>query len=173
MSARFVYQRCSSSYESNGRPQRRTRSRLSAETALVSGHSTSTARPPTNTASPNPGVFTTREAASGSSSRWITTRSSHQSAAHQPLDSRAHHGSAPSKQLLRPATLSDSRSRRVPGSSDMNARASPRGCPRACYSTRIPEMARLMTSCWICSVPSKMSWILASRCQRSTGYSRV
>ena len=35
------------------------------------------------------------------------------------------------------------------------------------------EMAREMTSCWICSVPSKMSKILASRCQRSTGYSRV
>ena len=25
------------------------------------------------------------------------------------------------------------------------------------YSTRRPEMARLITSCWICSVPSKMS----------------
>jgi hypothetical protein len=23
---------------------------------------------------------------------------------------------------------------------------------------RIPEIARLITSCWICSVPSKMSW---------------
>jgi len=41
------------------------------------------------------------------------------------------------------------------------------------YSMRRPEIARLMTSCWICSVPSKMSKILASRCQRSTGYSRV
>jgi len=27
------------------------------------------------------------------------------------------------------------------------------------YSIRIPEMAREMTNCWICSVPSKMSWI--------------
>jgi hypothetical protein len=25
------------------------------------------------------------------------------------------------------------------------------------YSMRRPEMARAMTSCWICSVPSKMS----------------
>jgi hypothetical protein len=25
------------------------------------------------------------------------------------------------------------------------------------YSIRIPEIARAMTSCWICSVPSKMS----------------
>ncbi len=41
------------------------------------------------------------------------------------------------------------------------------------YSMRRPEMARAITSCWICSVPSKMSKILASRCQRSTGYSRV
>jgi hypothetical protein len=41
------------------------------------------------------------------------------------------------------------------------------------YSIRKPEMARPMTSCWICSVPSKMSKILASRCMRSTGYSRV
>ena len=41
------------------------------------------------------------------------------------------------------------------------------------YSMRIPEMARLMTSCWICSVPSKMSMILASRWNRSTGYSRT
>jgi hypothetical protein len=24
---------------------------------------------------------------------------------------------------------------------------------------RMPEIARLMTSCWICSVPSKMSWV--------------
>jgi hypothetical protein len=29
--------------------------------------------------------------------------------------------------------------------------------PARSYSMRIPEMARLMTSCWICSVPSKMS----------------
>ncbi len=41
------------------------------------------------------------------------------------------------------------------------------------YSIRRPEMAREITSCWICSVPSKMSKILASRCMRSTGYSRV
>ena len=26
-----------------------------------------------------------------------------------------------------------------------------------CYSIRRPEIARPMTSCWICSVPSKMS----------------
>ena len=41
------------------------------------------------------------------------------------------------------------------------------------YSMRRPEMARAITSCWICSVPSKMSKIFASRCMRSTGYSRV
>ncbi len=41
------------------------------------------------------------------------------------------------------------------------------------YSTRSPLIAREITSCWICSAPSKMSKILASRCQRSTGYSRV
>jgi hypothetical protein len=31
-----------------------------------------------------------------------------------------------------------------------------RQCP-GCYSMRRPEMARAITSCWICSVPSKMS----------------
>jgi hypothetical protein len=41
------------------------------------------------------------------------------------------------------------------------------------YSMRMPEMDRAITSCWISLVPSKMVWILASRCQRSTGYSRV
>ena len=41
------------------------------------------------------------------------------------------------------------------------------------YSTRMPLMARAITSCWISDVPSKIVWILASRCQRSTGYSRV
>ena len=30
------------------------------------------------------------------------------------------------------------------------------------YSMRRPEMARLMTSSWICSVPSKMSKIFAT-----------
>ena len=29
--------------------------------------------------------------------------------------------------------------------------------PQVSYSIRIPEIARAMTSCWICSVPSKMS----------------
>ena len=41
------------------------------------------------------------------------------------------------------------------------------------YSMRRPEIARAITSCWISLVPSKIVWILASRCQRSTGYSRV
>ena len=27
------------------------------------------------------------------------------------------------------------------------------------HSMRMPERARLITSCWICSVPSKMSWV--------------
>ena len=38
---------------------------------------------------------------------------------------------------------------------------------------RMPEIARAITSCWISLVPSKIVWIFASRCQRSTGYSRV
>jgi hypothetical protein len=50
-------------------------------------------------------------------------------------------------------------------------RARPRVCPG--HSIRMPEIARLMTSCWISLVPSKIVWIFASRCQRSTGYSRV
>jgi len=29
----------------------------------------------------------------------------------------------------------------------------------AAHSIRMPEMAREITSCWICSVPSKMSWV--------------
>ena len=44
---------------------------------------------------------------------------------------------------------------------------------RRIYSMRRPDIARAMTSCWISDVPSKIVWILASRCQRSTGYSRV
>ena len=47
-----------------------------------------------------------------------------------------------------------------------------RSCPTD-YSMRSPEMLRLMTRRWISEVPSKMVKILASRCQRSTGYSRV
>ena len=31
--------------------------------------------------------------------------------------------------------------------------------PLFTYSMRMLEIARLMTSCWICSVPSKMSWL--------------
>lgn len=42
-----------------------------------------------------------------------------------------------------------------------------------CHCNRSPVIERAMTSCWICSVPSKMSKTLASRCIRSTGYSRV
>ena len=51
----------------------------------------------------------------------------------------------------------------------------PRSRPSAepIYSMRMPEIARAITSCWISLVPSKIVWILASRCQRSTGYSRV
>ena len=41
------------------------------------------------------------------------------------------------------------------------------------YSTRIPEMARAITSCWISLVPSKIVWFTVSKfakCrQRSTG----
>ena len=72
--------RCSSSYESKGRPRRRRRSRL------------------------QPAVHQPRASA-------------HIMARHRP------------EQLQRPATLSGSRSRRVPGSSDMSAKASPRGRP--------------------------------------------
>ena len=48
-----------------------------------------------------------------------------------------------------------------------------RSAERLNHSIRRPEIAREMTSCWISLVPSKIVWILASRCQRSTGYSRV
>ena len=41
------------------------------------------------------------------------------------------------------------------------------------YSMRRPLMLRLITSRWISLVPSKIVKIFASRCQRSTGYSRV
>jgi hypothetical protein len=41
------------------------------------------------------------------------------------------------------------------------------------YSIRSPEMFLAITRRWISEVPSKMVKILASRCQRSTGYSRV
>ena len=41
------------------------------------------------------------------------------------------------------------------------------------YSSRIPEIARAITSCWISDVPSKIVMIFASRCQRSTGASRT
>ncbi len=37
----------------------------------------------------------------------------------------------------------------------------------------MPEMARLITSRWISEVPSKIVQILASRCIRSTGNSRL
>lgn len=46
-------------------------------------------------------------------------------------------------------------------------------CPQETHSIRKPEIAREITSCWISLVPSKIVWIFASRCQRSTGYSRV
>jgi hypothetical protein len=41
------------------------------------------------------------------------------------------------------------------------------------YRTSRPVTARPMIMRWISEVPSKMVKILASRCQRSTGYSRV
>ncbi len=37
----------------------------------------------------------------------------------------------------------------------------------------MPEIARLITSRWISEVPSKIVQILASRCIRSTGNSRL
>ena len=40
-----------------------------------------------------------------------------------------------------------------------------RGCPCGAYSMRRPEMAREITSCWICSVPSK-------KCRRSGSTAR-
>ena len=40
------------------------------------------------------------------------------------------------------------------------------------YSIRRPDIAREITMRWISDVPSKIVKILASRCQRSTGYSR-
>jgi hypothetical protein len=41
------------------------------------------------------------------------------------------------------------------------------------YRTSSPVAARPMIRRWISEVPSKIVKILASRCQRSTGYSRV
>ncbi len=41
------------------------------------------------------------------------------------------------------------------------------------YRTSSPVAARPMINRWISEVPSKIVKILASRCQRSTGYSRV
>jgi len=38
------------------------------------------------------------------------------------------------------------------------------------YSMRRPEMAREMTSSWICSVPSKMSMISGSRSSSTKQY---
>ena len=49
----------------------------------------------------------------------------------------------------------------------------PNGAVLQSYSIRRPDIALAITSCWISLVPSKIVWILASRCQRSTGYSRV
>jgi hypothetical protein len=45
----------------------------------------------------------------------------------------------------------------IPGRCAAQARGST--TPGELYSIRIPEMAREITSCWICSVPSKMSWV--------------
>ena len=44
---------------------------------------------------------------------------------------------------------------------------------RSDYRTSSPVTARPISMRWISLVPSKMVKILASRCQRSTGYSRV
>ncbi len=56
---------------------------------------------------------------------------------------------------------------------DLSTSARRRSAERPNHSIRRPEIAREMTSCWISLVPSKIVWIFASRCQRSTGYSRV
>ncbi len=85
--------------------------------------------------------------------------------AHDPAHERSHGASGAGSAARKPP------SRRTSPSA---ATHKPAGQQRETrYSMRRPLMARAMTSCWICSVPSKMSKILASRCQRSTGYSRV
>ena len=48
-----------------------------------------------------------------------------------------------------------------------------RGRRRDAYLMCMPEMLRAMTRRWISDVPSKIVYIFASRCQRSTGYSRT
>ena len=45
--------------------------------------------------------------------------------------------------------------------------------PGSRYCTSSPVTARPMIMRWISEVPSKIVKIFASRCQRSTGYSRV
>ncbi len=57
--------------------------------------------------------------------------------------------------------------------SERFTREPPSAFAQVSYSIRRPLIALEMTSCWICSVPSKMSMILASRWKRSTGYSRT
>jgi len=44
---------------------------------------------------------------------------------------------------------------------------------RDSYSIRSPLMAREITSCWICSVPSKMSWVLQKGLRGVAGYAGV
>ena len=41
------------------------------------------------------------------------------------------------------------------------------------YSIRRPEMARLMTSCWISDVPSKIVWIMSGVLGGGTAYGLV
>ena len=76
--------------------------------------------------------------------------------AHRHGPDRLLHGSRTSARRQRPASRLHDRYTRRSG-----------------YRTSSPVTARPMIIRWISDVPSKMVKILASRCQRSTGYSRV
>ena len=53
--------------------------------------------------------------------------------------------------------------RTEPDRADATGQEPPGQRPEPSYSMRRPEVARAMTSCWICSVPSKMSKLCRSR----------
>jgi hypothetical protein len=67
------------------------------------------------------------------------------------------------------------RRRALPGPRDVSPPFQIRTNAMTCgyYRTSSPVAALPMIMRWISEVPSKMVKILASRCQRSTGYSRV
>ena len=73
-----------------------------------------------------------------------------------------------------PARLDPGRARTTTGAGRIHPYSARRVKPTTVgYLTFSPVTARPMSMRWISLVPSKMVKILASRCQRSTGYSRV